>query len=135
MVAHGPMWTPLSLTPAFKVFRPDDSVVRALAGSQVALHEHRLAYNNLLAVANADRNEWGQQKAELVRVQGRGRGREATYNASTARVGECLATCAYLDGLQLGRARPAGTCRMNVRSCRDRIASLFETVHHHYQLP
>ena len=67
---HGPIWTPLSLSPAFQVFRPDDSVVRALAGSQVSLHEHRMAYKNLLAVANADRSDWEQQKAELVGAPG-----------------------------------------------------------------
>ncbi|KAG2444671.1 hypothetical protein HXX76_001415 [Chlamydomonas incerta] len=47
---------------AFNVFRKDDAVVRALQGSQVALHEYRMAYDNLLQVATADRDDWSKQK-------------------------------------------------------------------------
>ena len=50
---------------AFNVFRKDDAVVRALQGSQVALHEYRMAYDNLLQVATADRDDWSKQKIAM----------------------------------------------------------------------
>lgn len=63
----GPTWTPLADgAPVFQVFRADDSVVKSLAHSQVALHEQRAAYNALLNATAKDKEEWARLKEELV---------------------------------------------------------------------
>ena len=64
----GPTWTPLAEgAPVFQVFRADDSVVKSLAQSQVALHEQRAAYNALRNATAKDKEEWARLKEELVR--------------------------------------------------------------------
>lgn len=62
------MWSPVPANPvSFIGYKPDQALTAALAGSQVALHEHRLAYENLLAAFTKDRGGWEQQKGSLVR--------------------------------------------------------------------
>lgn len=50
----------------FQAYRGDDSLVRNLVGTQVALHQQRLAYNTLLACANIESEAWIIERARLV---------------------------------------------------------------------
>ncbi|GLC40452.1 hypothetical protein PLESTF_000434500, partial [Pleodorina starrii] len=51
--------------PSFHVFRRDDAVVRTLQGSQVAVHEYRMAYDNILEANRRERYEHEREKLLL----------------------------------------------------------------------
>jgi hypothetical protein len=55
--------------PAFHIFRRDDAVVRTLQGSQVAVHEYRMAYDNILEASRREREEHERDKLRMVKPQ------------------------------------------------------------------
>jgi hypothetical protein len=50
----------------FFAYRPDDAAIRALQSSQVALHEYRLAYQNLKESMDSDSRKWAVEQRRLV---------------------------------------------------------------------
>lgn len=63
----GMTWSSLSASsPAFHAYRRDDAVIRTLQGSQVAVHEYRTAYDNLLAASKLERDDLARDKLRLV---------------------------------------------------------------------